>query len=138
MDIEEKIEKINSRANNTLMKSLGIEIVDISKGCVYGKMPVDERTVQPFGLLHGGASVSLAESLGSIAGNMNVHERGEVVVGVEVNANHLKSVREGWVHGKASPIRIGKKIQVWDIQITNDAGELVCVSRLTVAVIKRN
>ena len=137
MDLKEKIKKINSSANKTLMKTLGIEIVEISEGCVYGKMPVDERTVQPFGILHGGASVALAESLGSIAGNMHVYDKGEVVVGVEINANHLKSVKSGWVYGQASPIRIGKKIQVWDIQITNDAKELVCVSRLTVAAIKR-
>lgn len=136
MNVKDKIDKINQRSNNTLMQSLGIEITNIVDGCVFGKMPVDKRTVQPYGLLHGGASAALAESLGSIGGNMHVYDNNEVVVGVEINANHLKSVKSGWVHGTASPIRLGKKIHVWDIKIKNDENELISVSRLTLAVLK--
>ena len=104
---------------------------------VCGKIPVDNRTKQPFGLLHGGASVSLAETLGSMAGNMHVNSDLEMVVGIEINANHLKSVSSGWVYGMAQPIKIGKKIQVWKIKILNDDNDLICVSRLTLAVISK-
>ena len=99
-------------------------------------MPVDYRTIQPFGLLHGGASVALAETLGSISGGMKVYNN-KTVVGIEINANHLKSVRDGWVYGKATPIRIGKKFQVWEIKITNEENDLVCISRLTLAVVNK-
>ena len=116
---------------------IGIEITDFGEDYVCGKMPVNECTVQPYGILHGGASVALAESLGSIAGGMQVDRDVDTVVGIEINANHLKSIREGWVYGKATPIRIGKKIQVWNIEITNDSNDLICVSRLTLAVIKK-
>ena len=137
MTVKDKVERINQGANNTMMRALGIEILDIVDGSVYGKMPVDERTKQPHGLLHGGASVALAESLGSVGGNIHVYDNNEVVVGVEINANHLKSIKEGWVYGKASSIRMGKKIHVWEIQITNEADEMVCISRLTLAVLKK-
>ena len=100
-------------------------------------MPVDKRTIQPFGLLHGGASVAFAESLGSFAGGLHINWEKEAVVGVEINANHLKSVRTGWVYGKATPKKIGKKIHVWNIDIKNDNEDLICVSRLTLAVINQ-
>ena len=100
-------------------------------------MPVDKRTIQPYGLLHGGASVAFAESLGSFAGSLHINWEKEAVVGVEINANHLKSIRSGWVFGKATPIKIGKKIQVWNIDITNEKEDLICVSRLTLAVINQ-
>ena len=109
----------------------------MGKEYVCGKIPIDHRTVQPFGLLHGGASVALAETLGSLAGNMQVDFDKEMVVGVEINANHLKSVKDGWVHGKATPIKIGRRIQVWKIKITNDNDELVCISRLTLVVVPK-
>ena len=137
MNKQEIIEKINKTLHNTMSAQLGIEITDIGEDFISGKMPVDERTVQPFGLLHGGASVALAETLGSIGGGIKVYKKNETVVGIEINANHLKSAREGWVFGKATPIRIGKKIQVWNIEITNESDELVCVSRLTLAVISK-
>ena len=121
---------------NTMATAIGLELTDIGDGYVCGKIPVDHRTVQPYGLLHGGASVALAETLGSLAGNMQVNPQIEMVVGVEINANHLKSVKEGWVYGKASPINIGKKIQVWEILITDEANKRVCISRLTLAVVK--
>ena len=137
MEKQEKIKRINDGIQNTMTSTIGIEITDIGDDFICGKMPVDERTIQPFGLLHGGASVALAETLGSIGGGIKVYQNNETVVGIEINANHLKSARDGWVYGKASPIRIGKKNQVWNIEITNESGELICVSRLTLAVIKK-
>ena len=137
MEKQEKIKRINDGIQNTMTSTIGIEITDIGDDFICGKMPVDERTIQPFGLLHGGASVALAETLGSIGGGSKVYQNNETVVGIDINANHLKSARDGWVYGKASPIRIGKKIQVWNIEITNESGELICVSRLTLAVIKK-
>ena len=91
--------------------AIGLELTDIGNDYVCGKIPVDSRTIQPFGFLHGGASVALAETIGSLAGQMQVDPEREIVLGIEINANHLKSVKEGWVYGKASPVKIGKKIQ---------------------------
>lgn len=137
MDKQKAIEQINIFGKNTMMDSLGIKITDFGDGYISGKMPVDERTIQPFGLLHGGASAALAETLGSIAGGMKVDHEGKTVVGIEINCNHLRSVRSGWVHGIAKPIKLGKKIQVWNIEIKNDNDDLVAVSRLTLAVIDK-
>ena len=132
----EKIRKINEFNTKTMVGHIGIEIMEAGKDSVSGRMPVDERTTQPYGLLHGGASVAFAESLGSLAGSFHVNSEKEAVVGIEINANHLKSVRSGWVYGKAIPVRIGKRIQVWNINITNEDKESVCISRLTLAVVK--
>ena len=137
MEKQEKLKRINDSIQNTMTSTIGIEITDLGDDFICGKMPVDERTTQPFGLLHGGASASLAETLGSIGGGIKVYSNNETVVGIEINANHLKSVRDGWVYGKATPIRIGKKIQVWNIEITNEDDDLICVSRLTLAVIPK-
>ena len=137
MEKQEKLKRINDGIQNTMTSTIGIEITDIGDDFICGKMPVDERTTQPFGLLHGGASVALAETLGSIGGGIKVYKNNETVVGIEINANHLKSARDGWVFGKAIPIRIGKKIQVWNIEITNEDEDLICVSRLTLAVITK-
>ena len=137
MEKQKKLKRINDSIQNTMTSIIGIEITDIGDDFICGKMPVDERTTQPFGLLHGGASVALAETLGSIGGGIKVYSNNETVVGIEINANHLKSVRDGWVFGKATPIRIGKKIQVWNIEITNEDDDLICVSRLTLAVIPK-
>ena len=130
-------QKINMNLNESLASAIGLEITDVSEKEVCGKIPVDHRTMQPFGLLHGGASVALAETLGSIAGNMQVNSDIEMVVGIEINANHVKSVRKGWVHGKATPIKVGRRIQVWEINIVNDDDELISVSRLTLAVVPK-
>lgn len=130
------LQKMSNLNQNTMATAIGLELTDIGDGYLCGKIPVDHRTVQPYGLLHGGASVALAETLGSLAGNMQVNPQIEMVVGVEINANHLKSVKEGWVYGKASPINIGKKIQVWEILITDEDNKRVCISRLTLAVVK--
>ena len=138
MNKEELLQKWSNLNQNTMATAIGLELTDIGDNHVCGKIPVDKRTTQPFGLLHGGASTALAETLGSIAGNMQVDPKNEMVVGVEINANHLKSVKSGWVYGKAMPIRIGKRIQVWEIQINNDANKRVCISRLKLAVVNKS
>ena len=135
MDIEEKIHQINYEGKNTIISALGIEITALGDNFICGKMPVDKRTKQPFGLLHGGASVVLAETLGSIGGMAEVENNNETVVGIAINANHLKSVTAGWVYGKATSIQIGKKIQVWEIKIINETKELSCICQLTLAVV---
>ena len=135
MNKDELLQKMSDLNQNTMATAIGLELTDIGSDYVCGKIPVDSRTVQPYGLLHGGASVALAETLGSIAGNMHVDREKEMVVGIEINANHLKSVKKGWVYGKASPVKIGQRIQVWEIEITDAANKLVCFSRLTLAVI---
>lgn len=118
---------------------LGIEILERGENYLKGRMPVDERTKQPFGLLHGGASCVLAETLGSFASFMCVDESKFRTVGLEINANHIKSATKGFVVGVATPIHLGKKTHIWDIRITDQATDsLVCVSRLTVAVLERS
>ena len=137
MNKKQLLQKMSNFIQNTMATSIGLELTDIGNDYVCGKIPVDNRTVQPFGLLHGGASAALAETLGSIAGNMLVDPEKEMVVGVEINANHIKPLKDGWAHGKATPINIGKRIHVWGIRITNEADELICISRLTLAVVKK-
>ena len=121
----------------TLSDALGIEITAITDEYVEGRMPVDGRTHQPMGLLHGGASVALAETLGSVAAHFRLPDRSkQAAVGLEINANHLKGVREGWVRGRATPVHIGRSTQVWEIRITHEeTGVLVCLSRITMAVV---
>ena len=138
MNKKEIIDKIHDRSSSTMVENLGIKIIDIGENFVSGKMPVDKRTKQPFGLLHGGASVALAETLGSIGAGMQVDQTSHSVVGIEINASHLKAVKTGWVFGKATAIRIGKKIQVWGIDIKDENDKFVCKSRLTLAVIEKN
>ena len=131
-------EELKDVTNSTLVTALGIEITKFEKDCVKGRMPVDERTKQPFGLLHGGASVALAETLGSMGDGKNIDIDNHAVAGIEINASHLKSVKSGWVLGKAEPVRIVKKIQVWEIVVTDETKNLVCKSRLTLTVIKKH
>ena len=138
MDKENIIKLISDRSKGTMVSTLGIEITDLGDEYISGKMPVDERTKQPFGLLHGGASAAFAETLGSIGAGSQVDLEQYSVVGIELNSSHLKAVKSGWVYGRAMPIRIGRTIQVWDINITNEKDEAVCKSRLTLAVIKKN
>jgi uncharacterized protein (TIGR00369 family) len=118
------------------MEPLGIRFTELGPDFLRGTMPVDARTRQPYGLLHGGASVLLAETLGSTAGGLCVGE-GEGVVGIEINANHLRGVREGEVTGTARPLHVGRSTQVWEIRIEDARGRLACISRLTLAVIAR-
>jgi 1,4-dihydroxy-2-naphthoyl-CoA hydrolase len=119
-----------------LAHHLGIELTAIGTDFLSGKMPVDERTRQPFGLLHGGASVALAETLGSMAANFCVDTTKVYCVGQEINANHVRSARSGHVTGTARPIHLGSRSQVWDIRIEDEGGRLTCVSRLTMSVIE--
>ena len=124
----------NTLNKNTLGETLGIEIIEVGENYIEGKMPVDHRTQQPFGLLHGGASVALAETLASVAGFLSLSE-GKNLVGVEINANHLRAVSSGFVTGRATPIRLGRSLQIWEIKIVDEKDRLVCVSRMTGAVV---
>lgn len=119
----------------TIADAIGLEVLTVEAERVTGKMPVDSRTHQPFGLLHGGASVVLAETLGSVGSHFLVSDQGKVAVGVEVNANHIRGVRSGWVFGEAKLIHRGGKMHVWNIEIKDEKERLVCTSRLTVMII---
>tara|TARA_B110000444_G_scaffold234018_1_gene243979 strand:+ start:1155 stop:1556 length:402 start_codon:yes stop_codon:yes gene_type:complete len=129
------MKNFNQFGKETIAEVIGLEIISIEDGRVTGKIPVDKRTKQPYGLLHGGASVVLAETLGSIGSHHLVSESGKGAVGIEINANHVRSVKSGWVYGTADIIHKGKKIHVWGIEIKNEEGKLVCTSRLTVMII---
>ena len=126
---------VNAHAADTLVSHLGIVITEAGDDWLRGTMPVDARTVQPYGILHGGASVALAETLGSVAGNLCVDTTKEMVVGLEINANHVRAMRGGVVTGTARALHVGRSTQLWEIRIENDEGKLVCVSRLTLAVV---
>jgi 1,4-dihydroxy-2-naphthoyl-CoA hydrolase len=119
-----------------MCEAIGIEITELTDNSIKGKMPVDHRTVQPMKILHGGASVALAESLGSIGSNLIVDTSRYACVGLDINANHLRPASSGFVFAEAKPIHIGKKTHVWSIEITDEKGKLVCISRLTMAVIE--
>lgn len=119
----------------TLLTTLGIEIVEASKQRVVARMPVGPKVHQPFGLLHGGASVALAETVASMAGMLNVDPAKEGVVGLEINANHLRGKRDGVVTAVATPVHIGRRTHVWEVRITDEQDKLVCISRCTLAVI---
>jgi 1,4-dihydroxy-2-naphthoyl-CoA hydrolase len=131
------VEKLNEFSHNTLVETLGIEVVAIGEDFIEARMPVDHRTHQPYGLLHGGASVALAETLGSLAAHCTVDDQNKYCVGLEINANHIKSVKSGFVIGTTRPIHVGSRTHVWEIKITNEQKELVCVSRITMAVIDK-
>ena len=128
---------LNASTGDTLVSHLGIEITELGPDFLRGRMPVDARTRQPFGLLHGGASVALAETLGSLAGNLCLDAGRSVAVGLEISANHLRQVTQGHVTGTARPVHLGRSTQVWDIRIEDDEGRVACVSRLTLAVIPK-
>jgi len=131
------VEALNKWSANTLAEQLGISFTVIGEDYLEATMPVDRRTHQPLGLLHGGASVALAETMGSVAATLCVDGTKHYCVGLEINANHIKSAREGFVTGVVKPIHVGRKTQVWEIRISNQIGELVCVSRITMAVLDR-
>lgn len=132
---QETLENVRRLEKGNILEHLDIEITEIGDDFIKGTMPVDHRTHQPIGILHGGASVVLAESLGSIASNLVVDSTKYYAVGMEVNANHLRPVSEGHVHGIAKPVHIGRKSHVWSIEIVNDEGKMVCMSRLTMMVV---
>lgn len=127
--------RVNGWSANTMMETLGIRITAIGDDSLSGTMPVDHRTHQPFGLLHGGASVVLAETLGSSAAMLTLDPQKELTVGLDINANHIRGVRSGIVTGTARPLHLGRTTQVWEIRIENEEGALVCISRLTMAVV---
>ena len=135
---EPNLAEINTLNKNTLGQNLGIEFTEFGTDYLIATMPVDERTKQPFGLLHGGANVALAETLGSVASLLVVNSDVFIGVGVEINANHIKAVFSGKVKGVCVPLNITGKNHVWDIKIYNDANELTCVSRFTCTIIPKN
>ncbi|MBX3690091.1 hotdog fold thioesterase [Dokdonella sp.] len=130
------LERINSWNRGCMVEHLGMWVTEVGEDFIRGTMPVDARTRQPFGLLHGGASVALAESLGSLAGNLCL-DSSEMAVGLEINANHVRAVTAGSVTGTARALHIGRSTQVWEIRIEDERGRLVCISRLTLAVVPR-
>src|SRR5687767_13853939 len=131
------IDHIVPLGKNTMAEYLGIEWVELGKDFLKARMPVDNRTIQPYGLLHGGASCVLSETIGSVASAMVVDHSSFICVGLEINANHVRSARQGIVTGVARPLHLGASTHVWDVKIVNEKNELVCVSRLTVAVLPR-
>ena len=129
------VEEINNRPKNHLGALLGIQLTEFTDHSLTGTMPVNEKTHQPAGILHGGASVVLAETLGSVASYLCIDPKKHIAVGLEVNANHLRSVSTGQVTGICEPLHIGGKTHVWDIRIYNSQKKLCCISRLTVAIL---
>jgi uncharacterized protein (TIGR00369 family) len=131
------LERLRANATNHLATTLGITLTELTPERVVATMPVDDRTRQPFGILHGGASVALAETVASLGGTMNVDLERYAVVGVEINANHIRAKRDGVVTGTATPIHLGRSTQVWSISIVDEENRQVCVSRCTLAVVPR-
>ncbi|WP_408007337.1 hotdog fold thioesterase [Pseudalkalibacillus sp. A8] len=123
--------------SKTLVNALGMEVVEANKDCVKITMPVDERTKQPMGYLHGGASVALAETAASIGGALNVDLENHNVFGIEINANHIKSKRDGVVTGTALPVHKGRTTMVWEIKVTDEKEDLICISRCTIGVVEK-
>jgi 1,4-dihydroxy-2-naphthoyl-CoA hydrolase len=128
------LEELNSWGKNTMTDFLEIKFTKIGIDFLEATLPVNHKTKQPLGLLHGGANVVLAETLGSVASTLTLDREKQYCVGLEINANHLKSVREGFVRGITKPIHLGKKTQVWEIKIYSETGDLSCISRLTLAI----
>ena len=131
------IEDLNRLSRKSMVEYLAIEFTEINENSITARMPVDYRTQQPDGLLHGGASVALAETLGSIAANLCIDREKKISVGLEINANHVRSARSGYVYGTTTPIHIGASTQVWEIRITDEKDALICITRLTMAVLSK-
>ena len=129
------LDEISARGKGTMLEHLGIVFTKVTEDSLIATLPVDHRTKQPIGLLHGGASVVLAETIGSTAANLCVDTKKFYCVGLDINANHLRAVREGTVTGTAKPLHLGKTTHVWEIKITDESEKLVCISRLTMAVL---
>lgn len=124
------------RGEHSLVGHLGIEYIDLTPGNIVARMPVDHRTMQPFGRLHGGASVALAETIGSLGSYLLVKEEGKLAVGLEINANHIRAARQGWVTGTGKLLHRGRTTHIWEIRIEDEENQLVCISRFTVAIIE--
>jgi 1,4-dihydroxy-2-naphthoyl-CoA hydrolase len=131
------LEEVQQRGIGTMVEHIGITITELGDDFLKGTMPVDHRTTQPMGILHGGASVALAETLGSIAANLVVDSEKKYCVGLDINANHIRAAKTGLVTGIAKPFHIGSSTQVWSIEITDEKNRLVCISRLTMAILDR-
>jgi 1,4-dihydroxy-2-naphthoyl-CoA hydrolase len=131
------VDDLKPLGKDTMAEHIGIEWLEVGNNFLKATMPVDQRTRQPYGLLHGGASVTLAETIGSVAAAMVIDTKEFICVGLEINANHLRSAREGIVTGIASPLHIGSSTQVWEIKIYDENEKLVCISRITVAVLRK-
>lgn len=132
------VDDLNRYQQQTLVTHLGIRYTEIGEDYIRGTMPVDAHTKQPAGILHGGASAALAETLGSTGANLVVDRKTTLCVGLELNCNHIRAMREGQVTGTARPLHIGKTTQVWEIRIADEEDRLVCVSRITMAVLERS
>lgn len=136
--IKDKVEQFLDYSQKNMGHALGIEFTSFKQNEIKASMPVDENTIQPFGILHGGASVALAETLASVGAWLDVAEKGKTAVGIEINANHIRSVKLGGsVHATAVPVHQGRKIQVWETKIHDNNNKLVCVSRCTLAIVKQ-
>ena len=131
------LDEVNAIEQSTLASHIGIEFTEVGPDYLCARIPVDQRTVQPMGILHGGASVALAETIGSVASNMAIPDT-HSAVGLEINANHLRPAASGWVNGRCTPIHLGRSTHVWHIELRDDQGRLTCISRLTMAVIERS
>lgn len=131
------IEQINARNKNTMVELLGIEFVEVGDDFMKARMPVDHRTIQPMGIMHGGASAALAETVGSIAANYCVDPKTHYCVGLDINTSHIRMVRSGYVTGVARPVHLGRSTHVWEVKAYNDEGKLVSQSRLTMSVLER-
>jgi 1,4-dihydroxy-2-naphthoyl-CoA hydrolase len=133
------LDALQTFGKNTIAEHLGIEFTEIGTDYLVARMPVDHRTHQPFGILHGGASVVLAETLGSIASFLCIIDpEKQHAAGIEINANHVRSVKQGYVYGRVTPLHVGRSTHIWEIKVTNEENKLVCVSRLTVAIVDAN
>lgn len=128
---------LQAMARGTAIEHLGIEFVEVGDDWISARMPVDARTIQPYGLLHGGVSVALAETLGSAAAHHCVDDSTFLPVGIQISANHVRGVRQGFVHGVTRALHLGRTVHLWEIRIANDAGQLVCASNLTVSIVSR-
>lgn len=134
--VKPDLETLNNIGEGNMVAHLGITVVEIGDDFIKAKMPVDHRTKQPMGLLHGGASVALSESMGSFASFLTLDDISkQQTVGVEINANHLKSVKSGYVYATTTPVKLGRRLQIWDTKITDEESNVVCVSRLTTMII---
>jgi 1,4-dihydroxy-2-naphthoyl-CoA hydrolase len=133
---EVTLEALQLRNKNTMSEWLGIEFIEFSSTHLIAKMPVDHRTTQPLGVVNGGAFCALAETVGSMAANLCIDRNKFVALGLDINANHVRSASKGWVYGKATPLHLGRTTQVWEISITDDENKLCCISRLTMSVIE--
>ena len=133
----DSIEDLTNRSKNTLVENIGIEYIEIGEDYIKAKMPVDNRTRQPYGILHGGASLAFAETLGSVAARLSIDNSKKRCVGLEINANHVRSVSDGFVYGIVKPLNLGNSIHVWEIEITDEEGKLVCISRMTLSILEK-